>query len=689
MAKVTPIQESFAAGEISPKLLGRRSIEGYRSGVQEMTNMIADARGPALGRSGFQFAQGFDANDMRLGLLTIGGNSNFLYVLTDFLMTITGILGAIPSENAVVNGDFNDQGAGWTTVNNGGGSSVNFDVGSVAINSGNGGNAYISQQLTLAGTGTNTVIVNTDGATTYRVRVGDTENSGEYLDITTSQTRIQVEGVIGTTTPWITVERISTDPGSDTITVFNVTLTDDVAQLTFVTPWPESELRDLYTVEAPDGKAVYMLHASYQTQKLELVAGVVTFGAVTFVGKPDAWIGDNWPASGTVFQGRLWLGGTPDTPQTFWGSKSGDIENFTLGENADDAMEFVISQFGAIVWMMGTKNLLLGTVNGEHVVSSEGGIITPTDVKIEQQSAYGSTNVQPIQVGDQVFYVSLEGTKVRALQYEWSADNWLSKDLTFFSEHITRSGIREMTWAPNPANLLICTLNNGDMAVLSYERGENVWGWHKHNTQGLVKDTTSGVSSGFSFIVSAIARQDIDPDVMYVEAIFGGTGVYMDSWTEQESGVAFTVVTGLEHLEGQLVQVVSDGAVAPSKVVSGGEITLDRPTFLVRVGLPYLSRIVSLPIESGAPTGSSLAYIKRYNRLIVGLLDSALPLINGVRAPDRHPSTPMNTVEPNKTGQVSAYQLGWSEGVVVTIEQDLPIALRVLYIGGELPQDVL
>ena len=691
MPKITPIQESFAAGEISPKLLGRRTIDGYRSGVREMTNMVADARGPGASRDGFKFTQSVAGNDMRLGLLNKGVNSNVLLAFTDLVFTVTGVPGPLPSANFVVNGDFETAGASWISNNGGGtaGAFVNFSVGFVTISSGNGtgGRAYISQQLTLTGVGTHTIILNTDGATNYRIRIGDSEDTAEYYEAETNATRVDIEVNITTLTPFITVIRDDADGGaSNRIIVTDVIVTDNVAQLTFVSPYPESELSNLFFVAAPDGTAIYVLHPNYEPYKIAST-GVITFGPVVFTSPPASWTGTSWPGAGAMFQGRLWLGGTPDDPQTFWGSKSADLENFTPGILANDSFEFPLAQFGAIVWMFGTKNLLIGTINGEHVVTSEAGVITPTDVQVDQQSAYGSARVQPVQVGDQVFYVSLDRTKVRALQYEWSADNWLSKDLTFFSEHITASGIREMTWAPNPDNLLVCTLNNGTMAWLSYERGENVWGWHKHDTDGIVLDTAAGILNGFSFIAAVIQRED---DTMYLELIQPSEDRFMDSWIEKVDLLAtFTVVDGLDHLEGKTVQVLADGAVAPSQVVASGQITLTKAVNTAMVGLQFIPKMTTLPLESGSPTGSSLAYLKRYNRLIVGVLDSALPLINGVRAPDRTPATPMDTVEPNTTGQISTYQLGWTEGVVVTIEQDLPLALTVLYIGGELPQDVL
>ena len=83
-----------------------------------------------------------------------------------------------------------------------------------------------------------------------------------------------------------------------------------------------------------------------------------TFEQVAFTAPPADWTATNNPGTGTVFEGRLWLGGTPGSPQTFWGSKAGDHENFTTGQNADDALEFTLSNVGSIQWMIGTKNLL-------------------------------------------------------------------------------------------------------------------------------------------------------------------------------------------------------------------------------------------------------------------------------------------------------------------------------------------
>ena len=53
--KTTPIQESFSAGEVSPRLYGRVDSGGYREGLRLMTNFVASARGPAKSRQGFRY----------------------------------------------------------------------------------------------------------------------------------------------------------------------------------------------------------------------------------------------------------------------------------------------------------------------------------------------------------------------------------------------------------------------------------------------------------------------------------------------------------------------------------------------------------------------------------------------------------------------------------------------------------
>jgi len=282
-----------------------------------------------------------------------------------------------------------------------------------------------------------------------------------------------------------------------------------------------------------------------------------------------------------------------------------------------------------------------------------------------------------------VFYISPDKTKLRAMQYEWTKDNWLSQDLTFFSEHITDGRVIDMAWAQNPSNLLVMALEDGTAAWLTYERGENIWGWHRHDTQGDIKDFASGSYNGTSIIAMATER---NTDEIMIEVAYEDESQYMDSWIKV-TGSDIETVTGLDHLEGLEVQVMTDGAIHPNKTVASNEIDLDWPADSVVVGLQYTPRLVTLPLDKGAQTGSAISHRKRYNKLIVGLLDSYTPLINGTRMPTRYPETPMDTSMAAATYEVHQDNMGWSDNAEIVIEQDLPLPTNVAYIGGQVGQE--
>lgn len=68
-------------------------------------------------------------------------------------------------------------------------------------------------------------------------------------------------------------------------------------------------------------------------------------------------------------------------------------------------------------------------------------------------------------------------------------------------------------------------------------------------------------------------------------------------------GIAKDVMTGLAHLNGKTVGVLSDGFVQDQKTVASGQITLSEAGVLVHVGLPYESLMETLDINiPGGPT---------------------------------------------------------------------------------------
>jgi hypothetical protein len=96
------------------------------------------------------------------------------------------------------------------------------------------------------------------------------------------------------------------------------------------------------------------------------------------------------------------------------------------------------------------------------------------------------------------------------------------------------------------------------------------------------------------------------------DAFFIDSGLTYDS-------VPTTTISGLDHLEGETVSILADGATHATKVVSGGNITLDRSAQKVHVGLNFDSILQTLRIEAGSAQGVAQSKIKRINEITVRL----------------------------------------------------------------------
>ena len=59
---------------------------------------------------------------------------------------------------------------------------------------------------------------------------------------------------------------------------------------------------------------------------------------------------------------------------------------------------------------------------------------------------------------------------------------------------------------------------------------------------------------------------------------------------------ARNTISGLGHIEGKVVNILGDGAVMPQATVTSGAVTLQRPSVIIHIGLPYNSDIETLPL---------------------------------------------------------------------------------------------
>jgi hypothetical protein len=162
--------------------------------------------------------------------------------------------------------------------------------------------------------------------------------------------------------------------------------------------------------------------------------------------------------------------------------------------------------------------------------------------------------------------------------------------------------------------------------------------------------------------------------------------IYLDSAVTVENDPASTAVSGLDHLEGETVSILADGAVQPSKVVSSGAITLDTAAETVIVGLPYVSMLQPSKIEVAADNGTSqgktfvckkvhLNLWKTYGAQFADNPNST----EWFNVQGRSTDTLLGDPEPLFTGLAEITNLGnYREGVDFTLRQTLPLPCNVL-----------
>ena len=83
------------------------------------------------------------------------------------------------------------------------------------------------------------------------------------------------------------------------------------------------------------------------------------------------------------------------------------------------------------------------------------------------------------------------------------------------------------------------------------------------------------------------------------------------------SGAAANSISGLSHLEGEVVSVLTDGAAHADRTVSSGAISLSVSAKKVHVGLNYHSTLQTMRLDGGSTQGTSQGKIKRIHDISV------------------------------------------------------------------------
>ena len=312
-------------------------------------------------------------------------------------------------------------------------------------------------------------------------------------------------------------------------------------------------------------------------------------------------------------------------------------------------------------------------------------------MKIVPQTTYGSTSIRPIRIGTATVFVQKASRKVREFTYSYDNDSYVAPNLTLLAEHVTGTGVVDMAYQQEPSQILWFPCSCGTLVGLTYDRPNDVVAWHRQTLSGDVKS------------VATIPHWDADQDstwlvvertingntVKYIEYIekylADSTAFFVDSGLTY-NGAPATVISGLGHLEGETVSILTDGYAHPSLVVTSGSITLGKAASVVSIGLPVVSTLKTMPLEAGAADGTAQGKTMRITNVVVRFFETGPQVFYGADTIDmneyhmRKPAMAMGAPVDLFTGDTEP--LPWPEGYEVspqvTLQHKLPLPCTIL-----------
>ena len=240
---------------------------------------------------------------------------------------------------------------------------------------------------------------------------------------------------------------------------------------------------------------------------------------------------------------------------------------------------------------------------------------TPSTISIDAQTQHGASSMEVKSVDGATLFLDRNGNTLREFLYNFNEDSYNSNDLSVLASHLINAptDIAILSGSTSEdANWLFIANADGNMVVLNTLRSQDINGFTPMTTQGFVstlsvvddefyminKRTLGGVESNF------IERWSFDHIMDCSKIIYNNNS---------------TTVSGLDHLEGHIVQLTANGNVLPERAVSGGAITLtasetSSPDRTIQVGINFTISLKTMPVNTNIGSGENVMRLKKITR---------------------------------------------------------------------------
>lgn len=369
-----------------------------------------------------------------------------------------------------------------------------------------------------------------------------------------------------------------------------------------------------------------------------------------------------YPTNAAFGFDRLWMTGVRDFPTDVYASTPSNYEDMSPSDmtGAVTANNGILARpklrnASPVGWMLFTgRGMALGYGSGEMVLSSatESDAFAARNMKVLPATKRGSAFVSPVQVDSEVVYVTKDKKSLREFAYVFQADGYKSPSMQVFASHLGNRKFAQIVYQQDPHSIVWCRMEDGSLVGFTYNREENVLGWHTHSlgvseneTHVMtafveyiqVKPNDDGTSDELWLMVKRTSTSKADGTFTinrYIEKLepFWTFGQSVNDAFYVDCGVKGTIdppsdtITGLWHLEGMRVHGIADGIAFGYEqpvFVTNGTIQLSTVASNVTVGFDMPAYGETTDIQAGAADGTSKGKSGRINNLTVEVWDTA------------------------------------------------------------------
>jgi hypothetical protein len=336
------------------------------------------------------------------------------------------------------------------------------------------------------------------------------------------------------------------------------------------------------------------------------------------------------------------------------------------------------------------RDMLMLTSGAEFKISSgdAAGAVTPTSIRFDIQSYWGSSDVPPIVSGTSILLAQNSGRVVRDLHYQLAEDGYSGNEVSILAEHLFDAPIRDWAYQQEPFSTVWVCLENGKLLTFTYMREQEIWAWSEHESSGGEFRSVSAIREGEEDNAYFLVRRDGRYFVEYQLRRNYGDDIrdahYVDSGLQYRGDTPIQHVTGLEHLAGKSIVALADGSVVRGVVVGeDGSFDLPFPATHISAGLPYTMRIKTVDPEIRSDVGSTAGESKSVVRAIFRLRETrglwAGPDDSAMVMAKQSAPTMFGEPPPLTTGELSMALPGkHGEACSIIIEQRDPLPATVL-----------